>query len=215
LLAWKFRRGQTRPHRHAQPCRIDARKSRNHVIRQPCREVVVAHASQRLDWHHRDSNPAAQCGDLLGCDFLRRPDLFDGRNETITEPRECLDEARLFCLIVESNADLADAEIKALFKIDERVLTPDCVSNLVARHHRARITEEEGENSRWLLLNSSGHTFSTQFECLLVQFEFFKSNQTHTKGRIDAAQSTNRSAVAFVCHAPVQLGIPTLPEPFP
>jgi hypothetical protein len=66
-------------------------------------------------------------------------------------------------VIIESNADLANAKVQALFKIHEGVVAPYCVLNLLTRDEFALMAQEEYQNASRLLLNPDKRTFPAQF----------------------------------------------------
>ena len=67
---------------------------------------------------------------------------LDGEEETVAAAREGLDEAGCVGGVAERFADLVDAEVESLLKIDEGV-RPDAVANVVAGEDLTAMSDEQ------------------------------------------------------------------------
>jgi hypothetical protein len=63
---------------------------------------------------------------------------------------------------------LANAKVQPLLKIDERILAPNRVPNLIPRDHLALVAKKKSQDPCRLLLNTDWCTPPAQFECLLI-----------------------------------------------
>jgi hypothetical protein len=96
-------------------------------------------------------------------------------------------------LVGERDADLANAEVEILLKVDKRVLAPDRVLNLLAGHRFALMAHLKCQNARRLLLHPEQRTVPAQLKRLLVELKFSKSNYRDGEGRRVTCGSQNYS----------------------
>jgi len=106
-----------------------------------------------------------------------------GRNETVAQPGQSLDECRTLRIVAQRYPDLPDTEVQALFKIDKRLMAPNGRADLIPGDERSRIGCQQCQYPRGLLLNPDPLTFPLQFERAGIQTELSKTDQRHASPR--------------------------------
>ena len=100
-------------------------------------------------------------------------------DKAVTEARQGFNVEGLFGLVIEGKTDLADAEVETLFEVDEGVFAPDGEANLLARYQRAAMAEEEGQDSRRLLLETRRFGAPAQLQGLVIKLKVAKMDHGH------------------------------------
>ena len=119
--------------------------------------------------------------------------LLNLRNKTIAKAGKSLNEPGMLRLLLQGDAYLTDAEVEILLEVDECILAPDGVLNLLARHRFALMVHQKRQNARRLLLHPEQRTVPAQLKSLLVELKFSKSNDRHGEGREVTLDSRNYS----------------------
>jgi hypothetical protein len=100
-------------------------------------------------------------------------------DETVTEAWKGFNVQGMLDVVIQSQAYLTDAEVKALLEIDKCVLAPDSKPNLLTCHQRTAMIQQKRKDSRRLLLNMCRRPAPTELERLLVELKIFKPNDRH------------------------------------
>ena len=108
-----------------------------------------------------------------------RSQSFDSCDESVTKARKGFNVPGMVGLVIQSEANLTDAEVKPLLEIDKCVLAPDGKPNLLARHQGAAMIQQKCKDARRLMLNTFGRPVLAELERLVVELEIFKSNNRH------------------------------------
>ena len=80
---------------------------------------------------------------------------------------------------MELPADLPYAEVQPLLEVDKSVLAPDRQPDLLARHQRSAMLQQERKHARRLLLNPHRRAVLAKLKRLLVELEFTESDGWH------------------------------------
>src|SRR5262249_2223045 len=93
------------------------------------------------------------------------------RDELITALRVRPDIGRVFRGVAQSRPDLADREVQPLVEVDERVVAPDGLTQVLARHDLAAVLDQDGEDLGGLRLEPDDVAVLTQLARRRVERE--------------------------------------------
>lgn len=74
-------------------------------------------------------------------------------NETVAAPGQCFDVSRFLRIVAERSTDLVHAKIDAMFVIDECIIAPEAVLNLLPGNDLPRMLCEQEKHPEWLWAN--------------------------------------------------------------
>jgi hypothetical protein len=97
--------------------------------------------------------------------------LGHGGDKTIPSPGDGLDEARLFGIVLQYLADLADGAVDAVVGIEKGALAPDTLDNLLARNDLSPLLDKKEQNLEWNPLQLEHTTGATEFIGLGIEFD--------------------------------------------
>src|SRR5215204_2931889 len=103
--------------------------------------------------------------------------LIDPGNEPVTAARKCLDETGRRGGIPERLTQALDCCIQAAFEIDEGTFGPQLVSQIVPRHQRSTLANQDREEPEWLVRQKQALTLVRQLARLQVQLEFAEPHE--------------------------------------
>ena len=109
------------------------------------------------------------------------PDHRDRRNEAVAAPRERLDEARILRRIAQSFPQLVDRRSQAMVKVDDRVVAPEPVLDLIPRDHFARPLQHANQNPEGLRLQTNADAGFAQLSRLGICLE---QSEAKSAGRL-------------------------------
>src|SRR3974390_2102503 len=97
-------------------------------------------------------------------------------DKTIPPPHDCLQESRLRRVILQRDADLANRSVDSLLHVDEDILAPERVCNLLTRHQLALVVDKIHQKLQWQTFQA--HTLSgpRELELSIIEFELAEAN---------------------------------------
>ena len=105
-----------------------------------------------------------------------RKRYLGGGDEAVAATRYGFDETRSSRRVVQYGANLADANIQGLLKVDERVLIPKFMLNFLSGDELPRAADKKRKELEWLWLKMQRYLALAQVACARVQFEITKSD---------------------------------------
>src|SRR3984957_2455238 len=108
--------------------------------------------------------------------------FFERGDESIAATRNRLYEARIIGVVAESVSDLADAEIKSVFKVDEDVFAPNFRHNVFAANKMTVAGNQHGQNTCRLGCKADSSTLAPQLACDQIQLERIEAHAVHAGG---------------------------------
>src|ERR1700730_2850654 len=95
---------------------------------------------------------------------------FDLCNEAITPMWKGLNETGLIRLVPQSVAEPVDGLVQAAFEVDEGIVRPQSLCELVPCHHLARALQQQHQHLERLLLQLHSQAMAAQLAGLSIHF---------------------------------------------
>src|SRR5262249_8484865 len=89
--------------------------------------------------------------------------------EFVAALRHCPDVPRRRGIVAERRADLGDAEVEAAIEVDERLVLPDGLPELLARDRSSRVLDQRPQHLRGLRLQLDGAAVTRQLEAVGIE----------------------------------------------
>src|SRR5262249_40434248 len=110
---------------------------------------------------------------------------LDRHQKSIAASRQRLDVLRRLCIVTKRLANLTDAEIEALVKVDGRFIVPDRVADLAAGDDLATPCGEEREHAKRLRRQAHQITLFSQLATPRVELERREAEDGRSRNRHD------------------------------
>lgn len=105
-----------------------------------------------------------------------RPKALDQDHESISLPRQGLDEARILRIVAERFTNLPHHRVDAVLHLDEPRFTPQRVLNLAARDQLARARHQQAQELHGLILHFDQPSRLTKLPHTQIEFEGLKAD---------------------------------------
>ena len=107
--------------------------------------------------------------------------------EAVAALLQRLDENGRRGVITKRHANLPDAVVQTLVELDERRLVPDPLAQLFARDQRARLYDQNFEDTQRLRLDSDWAAVADQLPRIQIELELGKPKPTAARRRLHVA----------------------------
>ena len=99
-------------------------------------------------------------------------------DEAVAPPRQGLDIDRLFRRFTQCVAQSFDSRIDAVIELDDGVVRPEPLPDVLAQHHLARVIEQHEQDLEGLVLKANADSVFAQFGRSNVQLEGSKTQKS-------------------------------------